>query len=877
MLDLVPCSGSNDSKTLAAYQDVITAGLSSRRTTIVRDTVDFWNSTFGKADSLQYPDQLRAALQRIRSIADLDLPTFPIAGADSEQEAPQLEETDDDAKDTDDMEWRASIPKPSPSPRPILSRRKDLSNPASPSPMKQPRLLALPLKSKPRNKLRHEDSQIQFEPVHSSPAQADAAEPQHLTERQKEVAERQHEDAMLYSEINFPSSASKSHGPMLSSPKATPSKPVATSSSNLNARLRSSSDQEGEADVHPSTPPVVAAAGLMSDDMPPSSPTPASAPASASRGLLSLRRVDLYDPPSSPPGEDDEMPLTANERPGDRDGYAAAAYANSEECPLPTSTDVPMADVEPNNDLHGKDTEQPIATTNTRDEPETNEYDPTNETTDPASDNSVDPALPAAQLEAEHKSFIEQQEREERIRTSQEQHGHLQDSQPDTNAVSGPSNQAHGLSEPETTEPAHEATAELPIQGFDVAATAEDEENRREIAAQSTRGQESILDSFIGAVAPQSGTSPTLNPPNAVEQKSGANLLNHHATEPKRAGSKEQAPSPAAQSRKSPEDSDEEMYDCVVVNTSTTNSQRRRPQSTLQQGQKTRKGVMRRFSEEALGRSGRRNSQASEAGSQTSSLSRRSKKVVERSSPKSDAALSVRDDNISINGSITGRRTSLSEVSTTSSQDRTQQGIKNRASRLSRIFIPDTPGDEAPRRRGRSAGLTPRDAELDEPSPGAFKQVGIQVVDTPAPLASNKRRKVVNDNGSIVSQVSPHSSEQGAVSAVPATSDNADLSPGTSKDQQVTKSSLSNSVQKRKRDAVESKGEAHAQSASDAEGPSESRHILSPSSILLGLRKVLDDCKGMVLGKDQMREMDDVLFEIKTEMFEAARRGRASQ
>ena len=58
------------------------------------------------------------------------------------------------------------------------------------------------VKTTPKARLRHDDSQIQFAAIESSPLQPESAEPQYLTDRQKEVKERQgREAAAMFPEI----------------------------------------------------------------------------------------------------------------------------------------------------------------------------------------------------------------------------------------------------------------------------------------------------------------------------------------------------------------------------------------------------------------------------------------------------------------------------------------------------------------------------------------------------------------------------------------------------------------------------------------------------------------------------------------------------
>ena len=66
------------------------------------------------------------------------------------------------------------------------------------------------VKTTPKARLRHDDSQIQFAAIESSPLQPEPAKPQYLTDRQKEVKERQgRETATMFPEIrSSPRSAS---------------------------------------------------------------------------------------------------------------------------------------------------------------------------------------------------------------------------------------------------------------------------------------------------------------------------------------------------------------------------------------------------------------------------------------------------------------------------------------------------------------------------------------------------------------------------------------------------------------------------------------------------------------------------------------------
>ena len=133
------------------------------------------------------------------------------------------------------------------------------------------------VKTTPKARLRHDDSQIQFAAIESSPLQPEPVESQYLTDRQKEVKERQcREAAAMFPEIG-------------SSPRTT-SHPIDYNLPQL--VLKSTQDRVPESTIQEDSSPTYLPDDLMNDFLG-SSPTP-----SARRS--SDRRSD-DDPPSSPP------------------------------------------------------------------------------------------------------------------------------------------------------------------------------------------------------------------------------------------------------------------------------------------------------------------------------------------------------------------------------------------------------------------------------------------------------------------------------------------------------------------------------------------------------------------------------------------------
>ena len=133
------------------------------------------------------------------------------------------------------------------------------------------------VKTTPKARLRHDDSQIQFAAIESSPLQPELVESQYMTDRQKEVKERQcRETAAMFPEIR-------------SSPRTT-SRPLDYNLPQL--VMKSTQDRVPKSTIHKDSSPTYLPDVLMNEFLG-SSPTP-----SAKRS--SDRRSD-DDPPSSPP------------------------------------------------------------------------------------------------------------------------------------------------------------------------------------------------------------------------------------------------------------------------------------------------------------------------------------------------------------------------------------------------------------------------------------------------------------------------------------------------------------------------------------------------------------------------------------------------
>ncbi|KAF2874502.1 Rap1-interacting factor 1 N terminal-domain-containing protein [Massariosphaeria phaeospora] len=183
-----------DSQTLLHLEPLMTAGFLSRRHSIVNISITAWNSTFGKEDSLRYPAQLEQALRRLRNTAEICLPSLE-AQDENMDDRLSFYDSGDSAMGSAPA---VNSPRVKESPFKVLKSTRKSQSPALSS-RKTSRSTA-------KLRLRHDNSQIQFEPIVSSPTNPFNQESQILTDRQKEMIERQRGTANIFSSIRSTSS-----------------------------------------------------------------------------------------------------------------------------------------------------------------------------------------------------------------------------------------------------------------------------------------------------------------------------------------------------------------------------------------------------------------------------------------------------------------------------------------------------------------------------------------------------------------------------------------------------------------------------------------------------------------------------------------------
>ncbi|KAI9743639.1 MAG: hypothetical protein M1818_002955 [Claussenomyces sp. TS43310] len=192
------------SDVLHTIETLLCSGLESKHRPIVNATATFWNNTFGSQAELQYPQHVQTALRKLRHAADLQLPSFPENFEDEGlSSGPKFF---DDSHQNGSFSWSfANSPAgrnytrfldPSPFPKIPNSISRERPKDSTPERLKRkaPKRSLTP-------KLRHDDSQIRFAAIESSPLGDTVFDSQLLTDRQREIRERQQEEAALFPDI----------------------------------------------------------------------------------------------------------------------------------------------------------------------------------------------------------------------------------------------------------------------------------------------------------------------------------------------------------------------------------------------------------------------------------------------------------------------------------------------------------------------------------------------------------------------------------------------------------------------------------------------------------------------------------------------------
>lgn len=197
-----------DSQILLHLEPLVAAGFLSTRRSIVNISITTWNNTFGQEESLRYPSRLEQALRRLRGSVSISLPSF----VQRDEETVSSETGDTQSvltfsqcnelafydSDSGIEEIRHSV-KSSRAKKSPFKITKDTRRSLSQSPAVTNKRVSA--RHTPKVRLRHDNSQIEFEPIVSSPSNPFNQESQILTERQKEMIERQRRTTGLFTNL----------------------------------------------------------------------------------------------------------------------------------------------------------------------------------------------------------------------------------------------------------------------------------------------------------------------------------------------------------------------------------------------------------------------------------------------------------------------------------------------------------------------------------------------------------------------------------------------------------------------------------------------------------------------------------------------------
>lgn len=194
--------GRLEDKDLNTIEPLFSAGFKSRHRHVVNKMAETWNALVKDEENLDCSDSLKSIIASLRPRVDVSFPGMEESSGEFGAQAQSFVDSQEDmsfvALSSAKSSGHGADPAVSPAPSitkmslrgaSVRKRRRDAT----------PEVIQMkPAKRTNTPRLRHDNSQIQFAPIVSSPL---VEESQHLTERQKEVRQRQQENAALYPSI----------------------------------------------------------------------------------------------------------------------------------------------------------------------------------------------------------------------------------------------------------------------------------------------------------------------------------------------------------------------------------------------------------------------------------------------------------------------------------------------------------------------------------------------------------------------------------------------------------------------------------------------------------------------------------------------------
>ncbi|KAK1755224.1 telomere length regulator protein rif1 [Echria macrotheca] len=189
---------------LESLEPFFCATFDSSHRNMVNAGVSLWNKLFEHTQHLEYPDKLKVAVSRLSPYVEMVLPGLDLSNAEPAGQQPMFVDSMEDFS-LPRLPSTASSRRGTPRPPSSQGKTPDLGSRSRLIKSKIHKSSATKSSgSKRRNaapRLRHDDSQLQFAPIETSPLGQKQIDSQVLTEHQKEVRERQRENAVLFPDM----------------------------------------------------------------------------------------------------------------------------------------------------------------------------------------------------------------------------------------------------------------------------------------------------------------------------------------------------------------------------------------------------------------------------------------------------------------------------------------------------------------------------------------------------------------------------------------------------------------------------------------------------------------------------------------------------
>jgi hypothetical protein len=212
---------------LDELEPLLCAAFKSKHRQVVNSSLSLWNSVVADHKDVQYPEKLKEVLLSLRPFVDIILPGLDVSGIDSTGPEPVFVETQDDDLELPQLQRPRSSARSTPRPARASGRSSSVGLTVPSKRLQERTPEVRPSKAQRRSatpKLRHDDSQIQFAAIESSPIVSADIESQVLTDHQREVRERQKEVANIFPELRSSPSRKARPSSRTSSRAASPRK-----------------------------------------------------------------------------------------------------------------------------------------------------------------------------------------------------------------------------------------------------------------------------------------------------------------------------------------------------------------------------------------------------------------------------------------------------------------------------------------------------------------------------------------------------------------------------------------------------------------------------------------------------------------------------